>query len=157
MEKLKLTLTDSDGVVLETWDLGENVEPEYDIENLDSEPECDFYTRGNYSSPESLGQDIFRSSNLHFDKLFLKTMPMTKGEAVKQRGIENHSFDYALPQTWVDMVIKYFEPYFSKYTHEQIVSNLVWYYEDNSFGRPFGITDLGDEIVRRLPRSLKGN
>lgn len=39
---MKLTLTDDDGIVLEVWTIGDK--REYDIEDLDAEPEHDFYT-----------------------------------------------------------------------------------------------------------------
>lgn len=41
MKHFLLNLTDDDGVVIERWKIG--VEREYDIEDLDAEPECNFY------------------------------------------------------------------------------------------------------------------
>ena len=55
---MRLTLTDNDGVVIAEWTIGREVE--IDIEDLDAEPEHDFYTEENYSGEESVGEEVWR-------------------------------------------------------------------------------------------------
>lgn len=58
MRKLKLTLADPDGVVLAQWTIGRKLEEDYDIEDLDTDPECNFYLWGKWNSKDSYGEEI---------------------------------------------------------------------------------------------------
>lgn len=75
---------------------------------------------------------------------------MTKQEAVKQQGLEHETFDYALPQNWVDEVSKHLP----EHLKNQIVNNFVWLYDDYSaariFGRPASLSPGGNEILSHI-------
>ena len=67
MRKLHLTLTDPEGLVLRHWRIGRKLEEDYDIEDLDSDPECEFYLWGNYSDDAGLGEEIRREGRNWFE------------------------------------------------------------------------------------------
>jgi len=74
---------------------------------------------------------------------------ITKGGIIKQLGMEDMTFDYALPQDWVDAVF-------------QAIGILptmsfVWLYDDKApmFGRPFPLDARGWVIMALLPGHLK--
>ena len=82
---------------------------------------------------------------------------MTKQEAVERAGLANASFDYALPQDWVDEMFAHIRCYPGvKFSYDEIVSNIIWLYDDKAplFGRPFPITFIGKSILRRLSISF---
>jgi len=54
---MKLTLTNDDGEIICFWSIGHKID--FDIEDLDADPEHNYYTEGNYSSAEGLGQDVW--------------------------------------------------------------------------------------------------
>jgi hypothetical protein len=70
---------------------------------------------------------------------------MTKLDLVKANHIENETYDYALPQTWVDMVHNdYNIPY------RVIIDNFVWLYDEKAkvFGKPFPLTIAGRIVCK---------
>lgn len=66
MEKLHLTLTDPQGMVLQHWTIGRVLEEDYDIEDLNTDPECNFYLWGNYNDAAGIGEDIIREGKNWF-------------------------------------------------------------------------------------------
>lgn len=70
---------------------------------------------------------------------------MTKEELVKQHGIENESFDYALPQQWVDEVKQ-----LTGFDYDSITYGFVWHYGGLLFGRPYPLTPTAREILSAL-------
>lgn len=73
---------------------------------------------------------------------------MTKAELVKALGIDKESFDYALPQDWVDEVAKCLPGQM----RGQIVPNFVWLYDEKAeiFGRPCSLSFEGNEILSHI-------
>ena len=69
---------------------------------------------------------------------------MTKQQAFEKaiKGKEYKTFDFALPQYWVDKMTK-------GWAYDKITSNFVWLYDKHSSlsGRPFPITDEGEAIL----------
>ncbi len=69
---------------------------------------------------------------------------MTKKEIIQKMELEKETFDYALPQTWVDEV--------SKKTGDEIAPHFVWLYdkEGGLFGRPSSISLKGNRILFKI-------
>ena len=69
---------------------------------------------------------------------------MTKQQAFEKaiKGKEYKTFDFALPQYWVDKMTKI-------WAYDKITSNFVWLYDNYAplSGRPFSITDEGNIIL----------
>jgi hypothetical protein len=83
----------------------------------------------------------------------------TKGELVKRRGIEDSSFDFALPQDWLDEVVQWcrFNGY-RGYSYRDILYGFVWMYDEKAkvFGRPYPLTYLTQHLLTKLPMKLGG-
>ena len=62
---LKLTLTDEEGIILDAWTIGEKVE--YDIEDLDIEPEHNYYTDPRHTDYSVVGKDIMFEAEKYFN------------------------------------------------------------------------------------------
>ena len=67
MKEFKLNLTDAEGIVICQWTIGNELEPEYDIEDLDSEPKHDFYLDPNYNANSDFGEAIVRECNVYMN------------------------------------------------------------------------------------------
>ena len=67
MKKLRLTLADDQGVVIAMWTIGQTVEAEYDVENLDVDPECNFYSDGSWNDAQGMGEEINREAVIAFN------------------------------------------------------------------------------------------
>lgn len=67
MKKLKLTLASPDGVVLNTWTIAEFLEDSYDVEDLETEPECDFYLDDRWNSKEDIGEEVHNEAKCYFN------------------------------------------------------------------------------------------
>ena len=63
------------------------------------------------------------------------------------------TFDYALPQPWVDMVQKL------SGLEENICGNFVWIYDSRAkiFGRPFPLTAEGSVLIGIFNSQTRGN
>ena len=71
MKKCTLTLADPEGIVLEQWTIGRTLEPEYDVEDLDAEPECNFYVEGDsvsgrWNDKEDVGEQVLNEAGKYF-------------------------------------------------------------------------------------------
>ena len=77
---------------------------------------------------------------------------LTKRELVVKRGLEEASFDYALPTHWVETIYRYLHIMGYPYSYDLIISSFVWVYDDQSpiFGRPVGLTPTAHYIETRL-------
>jgi len=62
---------------------------------------------------------------------------ITVGELIEAHGLT--TFDYSLPQTWVDDV--------REKTGINPVGKVVWNYEENKCGQPFGLTREGVQLI----------
>jgi len=89
--------------------------------------------------------------------------PMTKGEVVKHLGLDQFTFDYALPQPWLDeadrfLRVTYPEDYSKpgERPYEVLISGLVWLYDKHGqyTGRPYPLTRDATEALKRLPIRL---
>jgi hypothetical protein len=69
---------------------------------------------------------------------------MTKDDAAKYIGIKGQTYDYALPETWVDSIVG-----LTGHTGSAICGNLVWLYDEanRTFGRPCALTTDGNKII----------
>ncbi len=77
-----------------------------------------------------LSEDIIDYSSDIPSELLHKFTPVTLTEMARTQGVIN--FDITLPQDWVTE--------FEKLTGFNPVSNFVWDYDDNNFGRPRPVT-----------------
>jgi hypothetical protein len=68
IKHFKVTLTDNQGFVIAEYTIGKELESDYDIEDLDSEPEHDYYLQGNYSDMKDLGSDIEHEANIALEQ-----------------------------------------------------------------------------------------
>lgn len=75
---------------------------------------------------------------------------MTKADIVKALELEGKTFDYALPQNWVDKVREQL-PLEMK---DDVVPNFIWLYDDKSglMGRPCSLSFRGNEILSYVLR-----
>src|SRR5581483_1099697 len=79
---------------------------------------------------------------------------VTKADAVKIIGIENETFDYALPQPWVDEVVKV-----TGHPYPAIIGQLVWLY-DAAYrygGRPCALTLEANKLLGDINRIMVSN
>ena len=72
---------------------------------------------------------------------------MTKQEMVEALEMQDSSFDYALPQDWVDSLALKVKPLF---TYDDIIFRLIWLYDDKApvFGRPYPLDFIGKSLLR---------
>lgn len=89
---------------------------------------------------------------------------MTKAERVKQLGLDKFTFDYALPQQWLDSAADFLkENYPEKYDnieqgnpgpYEVILGGTVWLYDEHARygGRPYPITPQAREALLLLAK-----
>jgi hypothetical protein len=70
---------------------------------------------------------------------------MTKADVVKKMGLDKETFDYALPQDWVNEVRKHLP----EELKEMIVPNFVWLYDEKArmSGRPCSLSFTGNKIL----------
>ncbi len=70
---------------------------------------------------------------------------MTKEKLVKKLGIQDKTFDYALPQNWVDDVVAV-----TKCSNAEACM-FVWLYDERAgaYGRPFPLTSDADELLEK--------
>ena len=70
---------------------------------------------------------------------------MTKGEAVKIKGLNENKIDYALPEEWVDRNAKTLclTGIDLNTAYNLILANGVWYYENSLLGFYQPITEIG--------------
>ena len=75
---------------------------------------------------------------------------MTKEQLVKKLGLQEKTFDYALPQDWVDDVI-----HVTKCLYNEACM-FVWLYDErgDSYGRPFPLTDEADELCEKYYKKI---
>ena len=66
-DKMKLTLTDNDGIIQRIWVIGDKIE--FDIEDLDATPECDFYIEHEHNNPKYMGEDILKEIERYYEEL----------------------------------------------------------------------------------------
>jgi hypothetical protein len=57
---MKLTLTDNDGVIINQWSIGNK--PEFNIEDLNADPQYDFYLDGNYNDFKDIGEAVWKEA-----------------------------------------------------------------------------------------------
>lgn len=78
----------------------------------------------------------------------------TKKQAAERLGIGDKTFDYALPQPWVDVVAKLVKPH--GYTYDDIIGGLVWLYDEKArmTGRPFPLTKRSERMLGILGQSM---
>ena len=77
---------------------------------------------------------------------------MTKQQAAESvKYLEGKTFDYALPQTWLDHVAYCLKTVDDNIYHK-VLGNFVWLYDEeaNISGRPYPITDEGKDIAISL-------
>lgn len=77
---------------------------------------------------------------------------MTKGEAVKALNLENKGeVDYALPQEWLDHVVKV--------TGIYAAHCFVWLYDEQAkiFGRPYPLTVEGINLLKKYNKRTGSN
>jgi hypothetical protein len=69
---------------------------------------------------------------------------MSMEQLVRLHGIEDETYDTALPQDWVDHVILT--------TKLNPFSHFVWLYDEKAhlFGRPFPLDGIGIEILAKM-------
>ena len=65
-QHLSLTLTDDQGIVIATWKIGNIVEPEYDMEDLSTDPKCDFYVDKSWQDWSTVGEEIMGEAEKKF-------------------------------------------------------------------------------------------
>jgi hypothetical protein len=65
-QHLKLTLTDHDGVVVATWTIGNQLEPEFDMEDLKSDTKHDFYVDKTWQDFADIGEEIMSEAEKKF-------------------------------------------------------------------------------------------
>ena len=77
--------------------------------------------------------------------LFERGENMTKEKLVKKLGIQDKTFDYALPQNWVDDVVGV-----TKCSNAEACM-FVWLYDERAgaYGRPFPLTSDADELLEK--------
>jgi hypothetical protein len=70
---------------------------------------------------------------------------MTKQAVIKRLELEGATFDWALPQNWVNEVAHYLP----ERLKNEIGGNFVWLYDEGArmFGRPCSISFDGNEIL----------
>jgi len=73
---------------------------------------------------------------------------MTKEDVTKSLGLDKETFDYALPQDWVDKVYKCLP----QNLQDGIVPHFVWLYDKEAkiFGRPCSISPMGNLILNSI-------
>ncbi len=78
---------------------------------------------------------------------FYETPGRSKEDIIKELGITD-TFDYALPQEWVNIVRQYLPTELK----DQIVPSFVWLYDKEAklFGRPCSISFTGNEILAHI-------
>lgn len=85
---------------------------------------------------------------------------MTKGERVKMLGLDKYSFDYALPQRWIEQAANYLKLHYPyKYAddkplsaYETLRAGVIWLYDDHGgiFGRPYPLTAEAKSALSKL-------
>lgn len=80
-----------------------------------------------------------------------KAAPLTKVDMIHKLGLSNKTFDYALPQPWVDRVYEE--------TGIVPVPHFVWLYDEKAkiFGRPYALTATGWVVLKMLEKEVKLN
>lgn len=74
----------------------------------------------------------------------VNTKSITKEEAAKMIGLK--TYDTALPQQWLDKVVKE-----SGVSYDDILSNIVWSYDDaHIFGSPCPLTVKGCAVLQKI-------
>ena len=83
---------------------------------------------------------------------------LTKADLVELRGMENASFDYALPQEWVYSVLEFCKLNQLPFSYREIIFGFVWLYDEKSkvFGRPYPLTYTAHYLLTKLPPQLYG-
>ena len=73
---------------------------------------------------------------------------MTKEDRMKEMGLENETFDYALPQNWVNAVYDVI----GSDLKNSITGSFVWLYDESAkmFGRPASLNFDGNIILSHL-------
>lgn len=73
---------------------------------------------------------------------------MTKQDVIKELRLEGVTFDWALPQNWVNEVAHHLP----ERLKNEIGGNFVWIYDEKAriFGRPYSISFDGNEILSHL-------
>lgn len=66
MDHLTLTLTDDQGVVVATWTIGDQVEPEFDMEDLKADTKFDFYVDKTWQDLASIGEEVMNEAEKKF-------------------------------------------------------------------------------------------
>jgi len=83
------------------------------------------------------------------DSMMAAGARVTKEDCVITLGLDAFTFDYALPQTWVD-------EHFTDEQRQAAVGSFVWLYDGKAklFGRPFPITSEGRKLFKKEFKSL---
>jgi hypothetical protein len=93
----------------------------------------------------------------------------TKREAFEHIGHKCIAVDYAIPQTWLDMVTAIYSEHLRTtgdmrddlelVAYDIIRMGFVWCYDDiaPTFGRPFPLTADARKVLKVLPMRLGGN
>ncbi len=85
---------------------------------------------------------------------------LTKEGLVKRRGIEDSSFDYALPQDWLYAVVEWCRLNgYRAWSYHEILWGFVWMYDEQAkvFGRPYPLTYVTHYLLTKLPKHLGGS
>jgi hypothetical protein len=79
---------------------------------------------------------------------------MTKGDVTKLLGIENETFDYALPQPWLDEAVKR-----TGHPYHSITGQFVWMYdgEHRFAGRPFALTGNANLLLVDINKAMESS
>jgi len=89
----------------------------------------------------------------------------TKADRIRQLGLNEYTFDYAIPQDWLDRAVAYLKKNFlysyELKSHEMykgnpyqiLIGGLVWLYDLHgaTFGRPYPITKEAKHALECLP------
>jgi len=83
----------------------------------------------------------------------------TKADRIRQLGLNEFTFDYAMPQDWLDRANNYLrENYPGLYgkdglnPYQILIGGIVWLYDKHGglFGRPYPITRTAKDTLERL-------
>lgn len=85
----------------------------------------------------------------------LESMNVSKGEIFKELTNEGTTFDYALPQNWLDELANYCKKYIPTVTYNMILSTVVWGYgEGDYFGHPITCCKEVERAIQYKKHSL---